>query len=532
MAELHSATILTSGEVVDTLEIPARQTATAGLRLLTLGLIKAALGTSSLLDFDTDGTLAANSDVKLATQKAVRSYVATQVTGLLDFKTPTDCSGNPNYPAGSKGDAYIVSVAGKIGGASGTTVDIGDWYIATADNAGGTEAAVGASWGHMEHNLVSAVSGAIATRTEVLTGTDTTKLVTPDALASLWEQGADVASAAVVSLGEGGFFNVTGTTTITDIDFAVDKAGRQAWVKFAGVLTLTHNASTLILPTGASIITEAGDTALFVSEGSDVVRCISYQRASGAALAGGSSYTAENARDDVGAALVAGTGVSITVNDAADTITIASTSGAGAVLYGAPWTIPDVSTFTATNIGAVTGTNRSHGITVYNPATDSFAFRGWLKAAGASVFDLYARTKINHLGNGANSRMGVGIGNSTNSRRTMFGPMSDGSSNMTYTRTRWDGTSFNSSANLDVGISTTEIDWVRIEVTATNINFYVGTGYDWLLLQTETIASFMTASGGGSVDQGGFLSQGASPIMYELNSFSFVAPVAGGGGQA
>lgn len=118
-----------------------------------------------------------------------------------------------------------------------------------------------------------------ASTTEVLTGTDALKLVTPDALAALWEQGADVASAGTISLGEGGYFNITGTTTITDIDFATDKAGRKAWVKFAGALTLTHNATTLILPNGANIITAAGDTAEFVSEGSDAVRCVSYQRA-------------------------------------------------------------------------------------------------------------------------------------------------------------------------------------------------------------------------------------------------------------
>lgn len=124
----------------------------------------------------------------------------------------------------------------------------------------------------------------LASTTDILTGTDAAKAATADAIAALWEQGSDVASAGTISLGEGGYFNITGTTTITDIDFATDKAGRRAWAKFSGALTLTHNASTLILPTGANITTAAGDTAEFVSEGSDAVRCVSYQRASGAAL--------------------------------------------------------------------------------------------------------------------------------------------------------------------------------------------------------------------------------------------------------
>ncbi len=121
-----------------------------------------------------------------------------------------------------------------------------------------------------------------ASTTEALTGTDTAKALTANALAALWEQGSDVASATTISVGEGGYFNVTGTTTITDIDFATDKAGRKAWVKFAGALTLTHNATTLILPGGANITTAAGDTALFVSEGSDNVRCAAYHKTSGA----------------------------------------------------------------------------------------------------------------------------------------------------------------------------------------------------------------------------------------------------------
>lgn len=126
-----------------------------------------------------------------------------------------------------------------------------------------------------------------ASTTEQLTGTDSSKASTPDSVAALWEQGSDVASAGTVSLGDGGYFVITGTTTITDVDFATDKAGRAAWVKFAGILTLTHNASTLILPTGANITTAADDTACFISEGSDVVRCVAYNRASGAPLTGG-----------------------------------------------------------------------------------------------------------------------------------------------------------------------------------------------------------------------------------------------------
>jgi hypothetical protein len=82
------------------------------------------------------------------------------LVGLLDFKGSTNASTNPNYPAALKGDAYVVSVAGKIGGASGANVDVGDVYVASADNAGGTQAAVGSSWFILEHNLSGALLSA------------------------------------------------------------------------------------------------------------------------------------------------------------------------------------------------------------------------------------------------------------------------------------------------------------------------------------------------------------------------------------
>jgi hypothetical protein len=96
----------------------------------------------------------------VSTDAATKNYVDTAVTGLMDFKGSTDASANPNYPAALKGDAYIVTVAGKVGGASGKSVDIGDVYFANADNAGGNEATVGTSWSVLEHNLVGALLSA------------------------------------------------------------------------------------------------------------------------------------------------------------------------------------------------------------------------------------------------------------------------------------------------------------------------------------------------------------------------------------
>ncbi len=93
-----------------------------------------------------------------------------------------------------------------------------------------------------------------------------------------------IASASTVNIGSAAANSilVTGTTTITAFDTLADGALRR--LTFSGVLTLTHNATSLILPTGANIATAAGDCAMFKSLGSGNWRCVSYMRASGAAL--------------------------------------------------------------------------------------------------------------------------------------------------------------------------------------------------------------------------------------------------------
>lgn len=97
-------------------------------------------------------------------------------------------------------------------------------------------------------------------------------------------QASNMASSGTVdlSMADGFYINVTGTTTITAL--GTEGAGIHYLLKFAGALTFTHNATSLILPGGANITTAAGDLAWMISEGSGNWRCISYTRASGHAL--------------------------------------------------------------------------------------------------------------------------------------------------------------------------------------------------------------------------------------------------------
>jgi len=111
----------------------------------------------------TDGTFASNVDTKVPTEKAVKTYVDAllDAANAMQYKGTIDCSANPNYPAASAGHLYVVSVAGKIGGASGVNVEAGDWALCKTDStASGNHATVGAQWGIVQFNVDSPLKAA------------------------------------------------------------------------------------------------------------------------------------------------------------------------------------------------------------------------------------------------------------------------------------------------------------------------------------------------------------------------------------
>lgn len=95
---------------------------------------------------------------------------------------------------------------------------------------------------------------------------------------------ATIASATTTDIGgeDTNSVVISGTTTITGFGSAA--AGVTRWGRFSGALTLTHNATSLILPSGASITTAAGDTFFAQSEGSGNWRVLSYIKANGKAI--------------------------------------------------------------------------------------------------------------------------------------------------------------------------------------------------------------------------------------------------------
>ena len=76
------------------------------------------------------------------------------------------------------------------------------------------------------------------------------------------------------------FITLTGSAaTVTALGTV--SAGIYKWVIFNAAHVLTHNATSLILPSAANITAAIGDVACFVSLGSGNWRCVSYTRASG-----------------------------------------------------------------------------------------------------------------------------------------------------------------------------------------------------------------------------------------------------------
>lgn len=115
---------------------------------------------------DVDTALAANADNRTASQKAVKYYIdgLIEAANGLVYKGAIDCSVSPfpNYPAADAGHCYVVSGAGRIGGESGSLVEINDMMLCKVDSsAEGDQATVGANWDIIQNNINADTSLAV-----------------------------------------------------------------------------------------------------------------------------------------------------------------------------------------------------------------------------------------------------------------------------------------------------------------------------------------------------------------------------------
>lgn len=87
------------------------------------------------------------------------------------------------------------------------------------------------------------------------------RLISNSADSFPYRKGADVASGTALPVLDSGAFDVTGTTTITSIDSV--GVGAIILLQFDDAVTVTHDATDLILPGGTNITTVAGQILVF-----------------------------------------------------------------------------------------------------------------------------------------------------------------------------------------------------------------------------------------------------------------------------
>lgn len=94
---------------------------------------------------------------------------------------------------------------------------------------------------------------------------------------------ATVASATTCNIGAVSppVVDISGVVTITSFGVHINAL---KFITFTGILTLTYNGTTLILPSGANITTTAGDTCIAASDNSGNWRVYAYTRADGSPL--------------------------------------------------------------------------------------------------------------------------------------------------------------------------------------------------------------------------------------------------------
>lgn len=120
---------------------------------------------------------------------------------------------------------------------------------------------------------------------------------------------ASVAGTTDIGTVQNPVLSITGTNGITSLG-ATAIAGTTKLINFTGILTLTHNATSLILPNGgANITTAVGDTMAATALGAGNWRVLSYTRAAGTALSSAANFTSNVAFTGIvsPAALASGT---------------------------------------------------------------------------------------------------------------------------------------------------------------------------------------------------------------------------------
>jgi len=193
-------------------------------------------------------------DAKWVSSGSAPSLTAAQVKTLYES--------NPDTNAFT--DAQKAKLAAIQAGATANQTDA---YLLARGNHTGTQLASTIS------DLAAAIAAATTGKLDKSGGTLTGVLN--------YSPITTLSSSATLNIGfaTSNVITVSGTTGITS--FGTVASGATRTLIFSGILTITHNATSMILPNGVNFTTSPGDVVEFVSLGSGNWKCVGVTRASG-----------------------------------------------------------------------------------------------------------------------------------------------------------------------------------------------------------------------------------------------------------
>lgn len=228
---------LTAGEPAE-----AVYSANAGVFYLISSSLTTGAGVGT---FGGETTLASASTVDLGTASA-HTVRITGTTTITSFGSSAQLAA-PLYSVRFSGDLILTNGAALVlPTAANIDVSAGDWLFAMYLGSG--------NWVVLAYQ--PAAGGALGT----------------------FRTGESIASASTTDLGtvQSQVVEITGTTTINSFGASANTNTPLFFLLFAAAVTLTYNATSMVLPGGASITTAAGDSALAIYLGSGNWQVVQY----------------------------------------------------------------------------------------------------------------------------------------------------------------------------------------------------------------------------------------------------------------
>lgn len=197
------------------------------------------------------------------------------------------------------------------------------------------------------------------------------------------------------------------------------------------------------------------------------------------------------------------------------------TTASGGTPYDAAPTLPSLANFTQENwVGTTSGIDGIHALRLKETANNAQRLRCLMNVTPpVAPYDMYSRLTHGVLAQPSVSG-GIVLRNAASTKYVTFGFGQNGHLYVAH----WNGPTdaYSGSLSLDAAVSNQYPAWFRVGNDGTNINFHTSpNGYDWQLVYTETLASFVGDVGA----IGYFCINGAAwPMEMFIWSHSFIAP--------